>query len=946
MRNGAVDYSGAKAALGKDGQFDQWSRAFFDACGHYFDSTIGYLAFLGEKSDDDAARFLDIGGRFFRVDPHPVMPWRNLREQALDLQRAVHQNDFAGLLEWPFADTRQAPLQNALLAPVMVEGKAVGIIGLANKHGGFTDADLDVAMSFAQFAGNALLDSLAYDMSQEHLDTARVMLDAERLKVRQYLDAADALLVGLSLDGKVMVANQAMCSALGTDESDLLGQAWPTAAFPGAWQADIREFLSHSARDGFGACNYIESPFLTPIGMRTVAWRYTVIYDATGSAVGTMCSGADITECKEAEERLHEIRRRLELAVRAGEIGLWDWDPNSEEVYFSPEWKAQPGCRDDELSNRISEWRDRLHPEDEARAVAKLTAFIESPFDTYMDEFRLLHKDGSYRWILSQANAICDSYGLLWRVVGTHVDFTDRMRSSQASEVVQNLHEFARSHSLDELLREIIDQTAGLLESPIGFFGLLAQDEERLCLQAYSTATVERFCTNQDPVNHCDISDTGNWADCVRQQRTVVLNDFAASADGRQMPDGHPDIKRLLIVPVLRAGRVTALLGIGNKPCDYSEEDGNIASRIADLAWEVVERKRSDQALVESEERLRLSLELSPEPIFLHQDGMFTYINQAGLTLLGADREQLLGTPVMERLHPDNRAKARERLKKLDRQGVIAPPLEVRFIRMDGSIVDVEATATMILMPNGPTIEVALKDISQRKLIEREIQEHQRKLTELARDLLRSGERERRRVAIELHDGVGQALAAAKMNTQRLVANPTDCIDTEAAQQLIDALESAIAGIRSITSELSPPLLQAFGLGAALERLAERFLQQYELECDVRVLPRVSRLKNDAATILYRAATELLNNVHRHSGVHSAILEVTMQKEMIVLTVEDKGRGFDSATLDYCGTSHDGFGLCSICEEIQLVHGHTIIDSSQGNGTRVEIRIPASIDWS
>lgn len=149
---------------------------------------------------------------------------------------------------------------------------------------------------------------------------------------------------------------------------------------------------------------------------------------------------AELAERKRTEEALRLSEQRLRLAVRASNTGLWDWDAQTDEVYFSPEWKAQIGYEDHELENRIGEWEDRLHPDDRERVLSDVKAYLADPRLNYEVEFRLRHKDGSYRWILARASLLTDDLGKPQRMRGAHVDITERKRADEALRTSERLY--------------------------------------------------------------------------------------------------------------------------------------------------------------------------------------------------------------------------------------------------------------------------------------------------------------------------------------------------------------------------------------------------------------------------------------------------------------------------------------------------------------------------
>ena len=139
----------------------------------------------------------------------------------------------------------------------------------------------------------------------------------------------------------------------------------------------------------------------------------------------------DITERQQAEKALRESERRLHLATKAANVGLWDWDLQTNTVWFSPEWKRQIGYEDHEIPNHFEVWQSRVHPDDLERALARVKAYVEKPWPNFENEFRFRHNDGSYRWILAQASLSPDAQGKLTRVLGSHIDITERKQADQ-----------------------------------------------------------------------------------------------------------------------------------------------------------------------------------------------------------------------------------------------------------------------------------------------------------------------------------------------------------------------------------------------------------------------------------------------------------------------------------------------------------------------------------
>ena len=167
--------------------------------------------------------------------------------------------------------------------------------------------------------------------------------------------------------------------------------------------------------------------------------RFTVLpnpyplRNTSGEITGAVNMVVDITDCKQAENEQHGLQKRLRLAIRSGNVGLWDWDLKTNQVYYSPEWKQQIGFADNEIGTGFEEWRDRVHPEDIEHCLQKIKEYVEDSSAGYYIEFRFRHRDGSYRWILAQGERHYDEDGHPIRMIGSHVDITPLREAEQTS---------------------------------------------------------------------------------------------------------------------------------------------------------------------------------------------------------------------------------------------------------------------------------------------------------------------------------------------------------------------------------------------------------------------------------------------------------------------------------------------------------------------------------
>ena len=213
-------------------------------------------------------------------------------------------------------------------------------------------------------------------------------------------------------------------------------------------------------------------------------------------------------------------------------------------------------------------------------------------------------------WVHIEAVA-SDDGGRECRAILT--DVTERRRIEESLRFRISLLDYAAGHSLEELLQETLDIVGKLTDSPIGFYHFVEPDQNTLRLAAWSRRTVKEFGSAKGQGDLYPIAQAGVWADCARQRWPVIHNDYASLPSHKGLPEGHAPITRELVVPIIRSDLIVAIVGVGNKLSDYTDSDVQIVSHLADVAWTIIERKRTEQALQESEMRYRKAAETLAE---------------------------------------------------------------------------------------------------------------------------------------------------------------------------------------------------------------------------------------------------------------------------------------------------------------------------------------------
>jgi signal transduction histidine kinase len=253
--------------------------------------------------------------------------------------------------------------------------------------------------------------------------------------------------------------------------------------------------------------------------------------------------------------------------------------------------------------------------------------------------------------------------------------------------------------------------------------------------------------------------------------------------------------------------------------------------------------------------------------------------------------------------------------------------------RMSGLVRDVASKADM-LSAQGSELEQALTHL-------REVETERRKLLE---ETLRTGERERSRIAAELHDGSIQHLASLGYTLRRLGMR-LDGGETEGAMELLEDAETMlgaeVSGLRAVMRGLRPPALDETGLVDAIRDHAASFADREQAECQVLLQP-VPRLEPEIETALYRAAQEALRNVTRHAAATAVTVRLETRDDTVRLEIADNGRGFARDRI--AGAVQRGhFGLAGMRERLEMAGGRLEIDSGPGAGTVVRAIVPLAL---
>lgn len=270
--------------------------------------------------------------------------------------------------------------------------------------------------------------------------------------------------------------------------------------------------------------------------------------------------------------------------------------------YVSRNIESILGYRCEDFTSGRINYASILHEDDRAQADIAVRHRPEATSATY----RVRTKDGEVRWVEDRTTAVRDSTGEITHFQGIILDATPRKLNEELLEIRVRLSECAVDHTLFEIIERAINEMERLTDSEIGLCHSLADDQECLTLEAWSSKTRMHANLTDPHRHHAAVSQAGVWVECVRHKKTVIHNDYPGLPSKKGLPSGHIPLSRQLMSPVFRGDKIVAIFGVGNKPRDYTEDDAKLIESLADAVWDIVAAKMAQDSLVVVNRALRI----------------------------------------------------------------------------------------------------------------------------------------------------------------------------------------------------------------------------------------------------------------------------------------------------------------------------------------------------
>jgi PAS domain S-box-containing protein len=373
-----------------------------------------------------------------------------------------------------------------------------------------------------------------------------------------------------------------------------------------------------------------------------------------------------------------------------------------------------------------------------------------------------------------------------------------------------------------------------------------------------------------------------------------------------------------------------------------NSEEVLIESLFAVILRDMGEGIRSQERLEESEARLRSIVDSAMDAIItVDEDQQVVMFNKAAEEVFGWPREEAIGAPLESFIPQRFRAEHAGHMRRFGEGRTSSRRMGesrvVKGLRRSGGEFPIDASISQITEGGRRFFTVVLRDVTRRVQDEQELRHSRDEIRSLAMATTAAREQEKSRIARELHDELGQALTALKIDIgwlrERIGKTPEVVGKLEAMQDLLD---STVAAARRISADLRPLMLDDLGLGAAIEWLVENFRARTGIDTELEAREEDLALEDPYATAVFRVLQESLTNIAKHAGASKVHVRVVRDNGSVDLTVQDDGRGFSADDSSKPGS----FGLLGLRERASLLQGEVSVDSTPGKGTTVHMRIP------
>lgn len=746
-------------------------------------------------------------------------------------------------------------------------------------------------------------------------ETQRAVLAASERRFRATFEQAAVGMAHVAPDGRWLHINQKLCDIVGYSREELLARTFQDITHPDDLDIDlayVRQVLAGEIQS-----YTLEKRYFRKDG--AIVWinlSVSLVRGADGAPDYFISVIEDITERKRTEAALGESTRKLGSIVNSLSgfvyrcLNAPDWPTEyvSQGIFDVTGYPAEDFISGKQLFGHC------VVPADQERVwteVQKAVA-VRRP---YVLEYRIHTASGQMHWVWEKGAGVFSNDRLV-ALEGFITDISERKQAEAALQeserrfrsTLENVRLLAASVDTEGRITfcndYLLTQTGWRHEEVLGqsWFNIFLPEAERASVRTFFR---QRLLSGELPLHYDNeiVTRTGH-------RRLVHWNNT-----------------------VLR------------------DPEGRIVGT-ASLGEDITDRHQAQLALQQSEKRLRDLIDgLGPHNLvgLLTPEGIIVEANRSALTAAGLTAEDVVGKPVEDTYwwsySPAVQQQLREAVERAARGEPSRYDVQIRvgegqFATLDFSVQPMrdESGRIVFLVPSAVVI-------TERIDAERKLRESSRQLEILSRQLLAAQETERRHIARELHDEIGQLLTVVKLDLQSILRQSGTAALAPAVKDGMESIDRVVARVRDLSLDLRPSMLDDLGLLPTLRWYMQRQTQRLGagIEIALSLPPSLPRLPSEIETACFRIVQEALTNIVRHANARRIDVTLDAAQQGIELTVQDDGLGFDVDATRRLALDGGGFGLLGMQERAELAGGQLILTSAPGQGSTVRARFPATV---
>jgi len=806
------------------------------------------------------------------------------------------------------------------------------------------------------------------EIQNEELRRAQEELEAMRSRYSYLYHHAPAGYVVLDKVGVVVKTNRTFANMLNLEYTDIVGTHFGSSLSrtdEAIFRARYRSFFKNPANKSM-ELQFVKKNGKTFNGL--VEALPNVIDKKVGdlykeeSAEELLVTVTDITSRKNAEQSLAREKAELQATLYGIGDAVIVTDKFGRVVRMNPVAEKLTGASESEDIGKpiqkvcplVHEYTQKPveHPVDRVLKTQKVVELANN--------VELITRTGAKLPVADSGAPIFNQAGEVTGTVMIFRDASEERLSRKYIEARLSLIEFAAEHTSDEFLTKALDIVGEFVKSPIGFYHLVHEDQETLTLQQWSTKTLETFCQAEAKGAHYPVKKAGVWTECIGVKKPVIHNDYKSLPNKKGMPKGHAEVVRELVVPVIRNDKIVAILGVGNKTENYTQQDSDIVAYLADVSWEILSKKRAEEQRRESEFNYRNLFQNMNTGVAIYvpdeSGSTFTIadINKAGEEISGVKKADIVDRNILE-VFPDM-----EELGLIDAIRDVHNTGTKKFIpiaKYKDSRIQQLIEYDIIKLPSGKIV-VLFDDRTEQQHLEKRLR-HSQKMEAIGH-LAGGIAHDFNNILSGIIGFTDLALDAASPQSEQTENLEQVLSASDRAKKLVKQILSFSSGIQE---KVEPVYIQPIvreicqflraSTPVSIQIFADLEDEKFPIIADPGTIHEiVMNLSINAVSAMGEEGTLTIKN-------HNAALENEIRGVMgsissglyTVLSVSDTGHGIEPDVIEHIfepfyttkglgeGT---GMGLSVVFGIVQRCGGNIVVHTSKNTGTTFEIYLPQS----